>query len=68
MVFNFVDPCQEIVFEGDVIERGQTFKNLGILLETPLEFGQCNGTSRSCQQVLTVRIEPLLCEVTYYGR
>jgi hypothetical protein len=35
-VLNFVDPCQEIVFEGDVIERVQTFKYLGILLETTL--------------------------------
>jgi hypothetical protein len=34
MVFNFVDPCQEFVFEGDAIERVQTFKYLGILLET----------------------------------
>ncbi len=36
MVFNFVDPCQEFVFEGDVIEHVQTFKCLGILLETTL--------------------------------
>ncbi len=34
MVFNFVDPCQEFEFEGGVIERVQTFKYLGILLET----------------------------------
>jgi hypothetical protein len=34
MVFNSVDPCQEFEFEGDVIERVQTFKYLGILLET----------------------------------
>jgi hypothetical protein len=34
MVFNFVDPCQEFVFEGDTIERVQTFKYLGILLKT----------------------------------
>ncbi len=34
MVFNFADPCQEFVFEGDVIECVQTFKYLGILLET----------------------------------
>jgi hypothetical protein len=34
MVFTFVDPCQEFVFEGDVIQRVQTFKYLGILLET----------------------------------
>jgi hypothetical protein len=34
MVFNFVDPCQEFVFEGDVIERVKTFKYLGILLKT----------------------------------
>jgi hypothetical protein len=36
MLFNFVDPCQKFVFEGDVIERVQTFKYLGILLETTL--------------------------------
>jgi len=36
MVFNFVDPCQEFVFEGDIIERVHTFKYLGILLETTL--------------------------------
>jgi len=29
MVFNFVDPCQEFVFEGDVIEHVQTFQILG---------------------------------------
>jgi hypothetical protein len=34
MVFNFVDPCQKFVFKGDVIEKVQTFKYLGILLET----------------------------------
>ncbi len=34
MVFNFVDPCQEFVFKGDIIERMQTFKYLGIQLET----------------------------------
>jgi len=34
MVFNFADPCQEFVFEGDVIERVQTFKYLGILFKT----------------------------------
>jgi hypothetical protein len=34
MVFNSVDPCQEFIFEGDAIERVQTFKYLGILLET----------------------------------
>jgi hypothetical protein len=34
MVFNFVDPAQEFVFEGDVIERVQTVKYLGILPET----------------------------------
>jgi hypothetical protein len=32
MVFNYVDPCQEFVFEGDAIERVETFKYLGILL------------------------------------
>jgi hypothetical protein len=36
IVFNYVDPCQEFVFEGDVIERVQTFKYLGILFETTL--------------------------------
>jgi hypothetical protein len=34
MVFNSIDPCQEFVFKGDVIERVQTFKYMGILLET----------------------------------
>ncbi len=34
MVFNFANPWQKFVFEGDVIERVQTFKYLGILLET----------------------------------
>ncbi len=34
MMFNYVDPCQEFVFKGDVIEKVQTFKYLGILLET----------------------------------
>ncbi len=34
MVFNSTDPCQEFVFEGDVIEHVQTFKYSGILLET----------------------------------
>jgi hypothetical protein len=34
MVFNFVDPCQKFVFEGDVIECVHTFKYMGILLET----------------------------------
>jgi hypothetical protein len=36
MVFNFVNPCQKFVFKGDVIEKVQTFKYLGILLETTL--------------------------------
>jgi len=34
MVFNSADRCEEFVFEGDVIERVQTFKYLGILFET----------------------------------
>jgi hypothetical protein len=34
MVFNFVDPCQKFVFDGDIIERVQTFNYLGILLKT----------------------------------
>jgi hypothetical protein len=34
MVFNSIGPCQEFVFKGDVIEHVQTFKYLGILLET----------------------------------
>jgi hypothetical protein len=34
MVFNFIDMGQEIVFEGNVIERVQTFKYLGILFKT----------------------------------
>jgi hypothetical protein len=34
MVLNFVDPCQDFVFEGDAIEHVHTFKYLGILFET----------------------------------
>ncbi len=34
MVFNYANPCQEFVFEGDTIECVQSFKYLGILLET----------------------------------
>jgi hypothetical protein len=34
MVFNFVDPCQEFMFEGNAIKHVQTFKYLRILLET----------------------------------
>jgi hypothetical protein len=34
MVFNSIDPCQEFVFKGDVIKCVQTFKYMGILLET----------------------------------
>jgi hypothetical protein len=30
----FVNPCQGFVFEGDIIEHVQTFKYLGIVLET----------------------------------
>jgi hypothetical protein len=35
-MFNYTHPCQEFMFEGDVIECVQTFKYLGILLETTL--------------------------------
>ncbi len=38
MVFNSINPCQKFVFKGDVIERVQTFKYLGILLETTPNF------------------------------
>ncbi len=34
MVFNSIDPCQEFVFEGDVIKHVKTFKYLEILLKT----------------------------------
>jgi hypothetical protein len=34
MVFNSINPCQEFMFKGDVIKCVQTFKYLGILLET----------------------------------
>jgi hypothetical protein len=34
MVFNSTNPCQEFVFEGDVIKCMKTFKYLEILLET----------------------------------
>jgi len=36
MVFNYVDPCQKFVFEGDIIERVWTFNYLGILFKTTL--------------------------------
>jgi len=36
MVFNSINPCQEFVFEGDVIEHVQTFKYIGILFKTTL--------------------------------
>jgi hypothetical protein len=36
MVFNSIDPCQKFVLEGDAIDHLQTFKYLGILLETTL--------------------------------
>jgi len=36
MVFNSVDPCQKFLFKGDVIEHVETFKYMGILLETTL--------------------------------
>ncbi len=35
-MFNFADPCQKFVFEGDVIKHVQTFKYLRILLKTTL--------------------------------
>ncbi len=36
MVCNSADPCKEFVFESNANERVQTFKYLGILLETTL--------------------------------
>ncbi len=36
MVFNSANPCQEFMFEGNIIEHVQTFKYLGILLDTTL--------------------------------
>jgi hypothetical protein len=36
MVFNSTNPCQEFMFEGDIIKRVQTFKYLVMLLETTL--------------------------------
>jgi hypothetical protein len=47
MVFNSANPCQEFVFEGDTIERVQTFKYLGILLMTTLNLD--SGASGSYQ-------------------
>ncbi len=34
MVFNSIDPCQKFMFKGDVIECVETFKYMGILMET----------------------------------
>ncbi len=36
MVFNFANPCQKFMFEGDVIECVLTFKYLGIMFKTTL--------------------------------
>jgi hypothetical protein len=36
MIFNSANPCQEFVFESDIIEHVQTFKDLGMLLNTTL--------------------------------
>jgi hypothetical protein len=36
MVFNFFNPCQKFLFEGDIIKRVQTFQYLGILVKTTL--------------------------------
>jgi hypothetical protein len=36
IVFNYVEPCQDVAFESDVIKRVQTFKYMGILLEITL--------------------------------
>jgi hypothetical protein len=49
MVFNFANPCQEFVFEVDIIERVQTFEYLGILLKTTSNLKQCSGAFNSCQ-------------------
>ncbi len=62
MVFNFANPCQEFEFEGDVIERVQTFKYLGILLETTPNL-DC-----AVEHLVVVHTEPPLCGATYYGR
>jgi hypothetical protein len=47
MVFNSPDPCQKFKFKGDIIDHVQTFKYLGILLETTLNLD--SGTSNSYQ-------------------
>jgi hypothetical protein len=65
MVFNFADPCQKFVFEGDIIERVQTFKYLGILFKTT------PNLDNAVEHLVTanrVCIELSLCKATYYGR
>jgi hypothetical protein len=64
MVFNFADPCQKFVFEGDIIERAQTFKYLGILFETTPNL---NSAMEHLVVASRVRTELPLCKATYYG-
>ncbi len=63
MVFNFIDPCQEFVFEGDAIEHVQTFKYMGILLKTTsnLDCAVEHLVATSRRSLFT-----LLCGATYY--
>jgi hypothetical protein len=66
MVFNSINPCQEFVFEGDVIKRVQTFKYLGILLETTPSLDSAMEHLAATNK-RSFHIEPLLCGATCYG-
>jgi hypothetical protein len=57
MVFNSANPCQEFVFEGDIIKHVRTFKYFEITLDLDRAVEHLAITSRC-----------LLCEATYYGR
>jgi hypothetical protein len=69
MVFNSVDPCQEFLFEGNVIERVQTFKYMGILFETTSNLDSVVEhlavTSRCSLFVLNCRCANVLWTLSY---
>ncbi len=68
MVFNSANPCQEFMFEGDTIERVQTFKYLGILLKTTSDLdSEVDHLIAVNKCSFAIRPEPPLCGAKYYG-
>jgi hypothetical protein len=68
MVFNYVDPCQEFLFEGDIIECVQTFKYLGILLKTTPNLNSAVEHLVAASRRSLFTFEPPMCGAMYYGR